>query len=65
MKTSTQLQPLAAFLARPTFGWLWLQNCLMGGHVLWKTCHSYGRTCLTEEPGTFLVGEHALWEDMS
>ena len=33
--TSTQLQPSVALLARPTFGGLWSQNCLRGGHDIW------------------------------
>ena len=35
-QTSTQLQPSATLLARPTFGGLWSQNCLKKEHVSWK-----------------------------
>ena len=34
IQTSTQLWPLAALLARPTFSGLWSQNYLKDGHVL-------------------------------
>ena len=48
--TSTKFRPLDALLVRPTFGWLWSQNCL-------KEEQSYGWLCFS--------GVHVFQDDMS